>query len=823
MGVKKLKAIIMAGGKGTRLRPLTCNIPKPMMPILEKPVMEYIIELLKEHNIKDIGVTLGYLPDEIISYFGDGKKFGVNLMYFIEDKPLGTAGSVKNAEIFLDETFVVISGDALTDIDISSAIEFHKKKKAISTLILKEVSVPLEYGVVVTEKDGRVKGFHEKPSWSEVFSDKVNAGIYILEPEIFKYYERNQKFDFSKNLFPILLKEKLPMYAYVANEYWCDIGNIQQYSKCHLDILKGIVKVKIKGKKIGDGIWIGDNCEIHESAKIVAPVYIGSNSKIYDNSEIGPYCSIGKNNIISKGSTVKRSVILDFSYVGDNVEIRGAVLCKNVQVESRASIFEDAAIGEETIIGSRTIVKPGVKIWPNKTIEASTVVKNNVIWAGNYSNSLFGKNGVSGEINVDITPEFVSKLGSAYGAMLKNSSRVAISCSDDGAAQMLKYSLATGLLSLGVEVYDLKRMTLSMTRFATLFFGVNGAIHVAMDREEPQNVNIIFIDKNGVDIDKSSQRKIENNFIREDFRRVKCDDFKQITHFSDTVDYYIRTLINRVSVRNIKKHRFKIVLSARNPLLNEMVQRILQELSINVKIYNNYKDLVGLSKEVKKSGADLGIIFSDESEYAMLIDEEGNIIKDDIYDGLKNFIMLRYSNLKCLVVPVTASKLMESIAEMCSVKFIRTKISHKNIIDVYFENEPSLSRREIVDSYLLSLDAVAILTLTLDLMADSNVSLSQIIGKFPLFYKKKQDILCPWNMKGKVMRNLIEENPSKSIELIEGVRLNYEDAWALVLPDADEPLCKLYTESENFHEVERLSIELAKRIQNLVSVDIEVS
>ncbi|SHH63806.1 sugar phosphate nucleotidyltransferase [Clostridium grantii] len=817
-----MKAIIMAGGKGTRLRPLTCNIPKPMMPILEKPVMEYTIELLKKHNIMDIGVTLAYLPDKIISYFGDGKNFGVNLMYFLEDKPLGTAGSVKNAEKFLDDTFIVISGDALTDIDISQAIKYHESKKSIATLVLKEVSVPLDYGVVVTEKDGMIKGFLEKPSWSEVFSDKVNTGIYVLDPMIFSFYEKEQKFDFSNDLFPILLKESLPMYAYVAEGYWCDIGNIQQYFKSQVDVLKKIVKVNVKGTEIKEGVWLGKNCEIHESSKIVAPVYIGANTKIYENTEIGPYCSIGRNNIISRGSTIKRSVILDYSYIGDNVEVRGAVLCKNVQLESRASVFEDAAIGDETIIGSRTIIKPGVKIWPNKVIEASTVVKTNVIWAGNVSNSLFGKKGISGEINVDITPELVSKIGSAYGAILKNNARVAISCSDDGAAQMFKYSLATGLLSLGIEVYDFKRMTLAMTRFATLFFGVNGAIHVAVDREEPQNVNIFFIDKNGVNIDKTQEREIENNFYREDFRRIKYDDFKQITHISDTSEIYYRSIINRLSVKEIRKNRFKIVLSTRNHLLNATVQKILFELKVNVKIYDNYKDLVGMSKEIKSSGADLGVILSDESESAIIIDEKGNIIKEDLYEGLKNFIMLKSSNLHYLVVPVTSSRIMESIATMCSVEFIRTKTSHKSILKVYLNKEDEISRREIIDSYLISLDALSVLSLTLNFMAESNIKLSSIVEKFPLYYKNKKDILCPWNMKGKVMRNLIEENPSKSIELIEGVRLNYEEAWALVLPDSDEPFCRLFAEANNYKEAERISIELSKRIEDLVSADIEI-
>ena len=197
-----MKAVIMAGGEGTRLRPLTCNRPKPMVPIVNKPVMEHIIELLKKYELADVAVTLQYLPDMIKDYFGDGKEFGINLRYYVEDKPMGTAGSVKNAEEFLDDTFIVISGDALTDIDLKKAIDFHFSKGSIATLVLKKVDIPLEYGVVVTDENGRITRFLEKPSWGEVFSDTVNTGIYILSPEVLGYFNKNEMFDFSKDLFP---------------------------------------------------------------------------------------------------------------------------------------------------------------------------------------------------------------------------------------------------------------------------------------------------------------------------------------------------------------------------------------------------------------------------------------------------------------------------------------------------------------------------------------------------------------------------------------------------------------------------------------------
>jgi mannose-1-phosphate guanylyltransferase / phosphomannomutase len=816
-----MKAVIMAGGEGTRLRPLTCNLPKPMMPILDKPVMQYTVELLKKHGITDIAVTLQYLPDEVIRYFGDGKDFGVSMRYFIEEFPLGTAGSVKNGEDFLDETFIVVSGDALTDINLSRAINFHRERRSTATLVLKEVAVPLEYGVVVTDKEGKIKGFLEKPSWGEVFSDKANTGIYILEPEIFSYYEKDQKFDFSNDLFPIILRNNKPMYGFVDNGYWCDIGNIEQYMRCHFDILKGIVKVDIKGDKYGEGIWIGENCEISSKASLEAPAYIGSGCKIYGGAEVGPFSVLGKSNIVSVGTKIKRSVLLNNCYIGSNNQIKGAVLCNNVQLESKVSVFEDCAIGDETLIGERTVIKPGVRIWPNKNIESSTVIKENVIWGGKFSRALFGKCGISGEVNVDITPEFVSKLGSAYGSILKPESKVAISCSDNGAAQMFKYSLAAGLLSMGVEVYDLKKMVAPMTRYAALFFGVQGAVHVRISEENPQKVNILFMDANGCDIDKAIERKIGNSFVREDFRRVKTDDFKIMTHMSECAEYYTRQLINGVGVRNIRGQRYKVVLCVRNSMLLSVVQNIFSELRITVQLYNEYNNLLGLSREVVESGAALGINLSEEGESAVIIDEKGNIIKDSLSESLNALVLLKSTKLKTLVVPVTSSSVMEEIANACGAKFIRAKTSQKSILESYIKHERKISRREIVYSFLMSLDSLGMCIFTINLMASTGLSLSNITSKVPRYYNKRQDIICPWNMKGKVMRSIIEENNSKSIDLIEGVKLNYDNGWVLILPDPEEPLCRVYVEAKDIIGMEGLSQEFVKRIECITEMQRE--
>lgn len=240
----------MAGGKGTRLRPLTCNIPKPMVPMLDKPVMEYGIELLKKFGITDIAVTVHYLPEVIKNYFGDGSDFGVNLHYFEEITPLGTAGSIKNAESFLDERFIVISGDALTDFDLSEGIKFHVEKDALVSIFMKQVECPLEYGVIMTNKNAEIIRFLEKPSWDEVFSDTVNTGIYVIEPEVFNYIEKDVPTDFSKDLFPLLMGKGIPLYGYSAEGYWSDVGNLKQYRQSNEDLLEGLVNVPLKLKKV---------------------------------------------------------------------------------------------------------------------------------------------------------------------------------------------------------------------------------------------------------------------------------------------------------------------------------------------------------------------------------------------------------------------------------------------------------------------------------------------------------------------------------------------------------------------------------------------
>jgi nucleotidyltransferase len=275
-----MKAVVMAGGEGTRLRPLTINRPKPMVSLVDRPVMQHIIELLKLHGITDIIITVQYLANVIQDYYGDGSAYGVNITYSLEEVPLGTAGSVKNAEHLLTEPFLVISGDALTDFNLTQIIEYHIASGATATITLTRVANPLDYGVIITDEQGRIRQLLEKPSWGEVFSDTVNTGIYVFNPEIFSYIERGKVTDWSKDVFPRMLHRNDRLYGYIANGYWTDVGTIEEYMRACSDYLSGKVNLPRIGHNIGGDIWIDRDAEIAPDAQLHGPIYLGHGARL---------------------------------------------------------------------------------------------------------------------------------------------------------------------------------------------------------------------------------------------------------------------------------------------------------------------------------------------------------------------------------------------------------------------------------------------------------------------------------------------------------------------------------------------------------------
>ena len=339
-----MKAVVMAGGEGSRLRPLTSRLPKPLVPVAGTPCIEHILRLLRDHGIFDVVITLAYLGSEIRNRLGDGADLDMNVEYVVEDRPLGTAGSVRNAKHLLDDTFLVISGDALTDIDLTSVIKQHAERGAHATIVLKSVPNPLDYGVVITDDEGNVKRFLEKPSWGEVFSDQANTGIYVIEPSVLGYIDEGAVADWSQDVFPTMLRRKKPLIGVVSDEYWCDIGSIQSYIQANWDALDGKVRCHIPGRREGN-VWIGEGVEFGIGVQIDGPAFIGDEVKLKAQAHLNDHVIIDRYATVDDNAKVSNSIVWPHSYIGELTRLRQAIVCRNVTIKNSTLLEENSVVG----------------------------------------------------------------------------------------------------------------------------------------------------------------------------------------------------------------------------------------------------------------------------------------------------------------------------------------------------------------------------------------------------------------------------------------------------------------------------------------------
>ncbi len=375
-----MRAVIMAGGQGTRLRPLTSDQPKPMIPVANVPCMEHIINLLKRHGFERVVVTLEYMPEVIRGHFGDGSPWGVEMEYSVEEEPLGTAGSVKYVEGKLGERFVVVSGDAMTDVDLGAVVGFHEERGSEVTLVLKKVDDPSEFGIVVLGDDGRVQRFLEKPDEDEVFSYTANTGIYVVEPGVLDEIPSGQEYDWSKELFPKLLDEGRPVYGYVMEDpsYWEDIGNIEQYMDAQRAVLDGEVRgVKPPGEEKHEGVFVGERVEADEEA-LEAPVALGDGVRISPGARVGPYAILAPGVSVAAGATVVRSTIAEGAKIGEGAQLDGALVGRSCEIGAGARLGRGCALGDGVVVGEGATISAGVSVYPGEKIPDGAEVSEDV-------------------------------------------------------------------------------------------------------------------------------------------------------------------------------------------------------------------------------------------------------------------------------------------------------------------------------------------------------------------------------------------------------------------------------------------------------------
>ncbi|MGB3693365.1 MAG: mannose-1-phosphate guanyltransferase [Spirulinaceae cyanobacterium] len=826
----------MAGGSGTRLRPLTCDLPKPMVPVLNRPIAEHIINLLKRHNITEIIATLHYLPDVMRDYFQDGKDFGVQMTYAVEeDQPLGTAGCVKNIAEWLDDTFLVISGDGITDFDLQKAIEFHKQKKSKATLILTRVPNPVEFGVVITDPEGNIKRFLEKPSSSEIFSDTVNTGTYILEPEVLNYLPENEESDFSKDLFPLLLDKGEPMYGYVAEGYWCDVGHLDACREAQYDGLHGKVKLDLAYEEKSSGQWIGEDTYIDPSAKITPPVMIGSHCRIGPRVRIEAGTVIGDNVTIGADADLKRPIIWNGAIIGDEAHLSACIISRGTRVDRRAQVMEGAVVGALSAVGEEAQISPGVRVWPRKKIESGAILNINLIWGNTAQRSLFGQQGVSGLANIDITPEFAVKLGAAYGSVLKPGSSVAVSRDQRSISRMVSRSFISGLMSAGIYVQNLESTAIPVARTMVPNLDVAGGIHVRLHPNRPDYILIEFFDDKGINLSKAKEKKIEGAYFKEDLRRVPIQEIGDVFYPSQVLDVYSKCFEEHLNVGAVRNSPSKVVIDYVYAVSGAILPRLLAKFGCDAVVLNASLSQTALSGEdregllnqlgqvVEALRASLGVQVSANGEQLILVDESGLAIRGEMLTALMVNTILTAHPRGTVVVPIHASSAVEQIARRHDGKVIRTKANPTALMEAS-QTDPNVVLGGSGDIGFIfpqlhpGFDAMFCIAKLIEMLTIQERSLAQIRTELPRVTHKSYTMRCPWTVKGALMRHLVETHPAEKLELTDGVKVinPQNDNWVLVLPDAGEPLVHIYANGDDKAVVDKDLADYRKRVQEFI-------
>ncbi|MGB9876317.1 MAG: sugar phosphate nucleotidyltransferase [bacterium] len=829
-----MKAIIMAGGEGTRLRPLTVHRPKPLVPVGGKPIMVHIIELLKRHNFRDAIATVHYLADEIEGYFGDGEDFGFSLRYSVEDVPLGTAGSVKKAvENFnINETLLVLSGDSLTDINLSEAIAFHKERGALVTIVLSRVSNPLEYGVVIVDEWGRIQRFLEKPSGDEAFSDTVNTGIYIVEPEVIAAIGAQQFVDFSRDLFPKLLQEGKPLYGFVSDGYWCDVGNHTSYIEANFAVLYGKVKVQLDGEEIRPGVIVGEGVELGE-AEIEPPVYIGPHTRIEGRSRIIGPTVIGSECVIQEEARVERSVIWDRVFLGRSANLFGCIVADKTIIGDRTKIGEGAIVGDRCSLESDVMVRPFVKIWPDKIVERNSIVTMSLVWGGKWYGSLFRRYGIAGISNLEITPEYATKLGGAFGSLFPKGSWVAVSRDSSQTARMIKRAFIAGLLSSGINVMNLQAMVIPITRFIIRSQSMVGGAHIRMVPYHSSLLTIELFDERGIEIPPSTQRKLESFFFREDLRRVRDHEVGTIEYSTRVVESYREALLSHLDEELISSRRFKLVIDYAYGRTSLVLPAILGRMGLEVVAINPFVDplraprsseervkmLEELKNTVTALKADLGVFFEHSGgETLSIVAPNGEII--DGYKLLLFFAKLLYETGQRgdIATYLFAPCAIDELAAQYGARVIRTRPYPRYLLEAAAKGAllgGNESGGLIYPEFQPAFDSIFALGMILQCLAKLEAEVVDILKELPTFHLKYATVPCPWEEKARVMRILHQEEGTASeygVLVKEGPR-----KWVLIIPDISEAYLHIWAEGDTPAEADDILNAKREKVEGIIS------
>jgi mannose-1-phosphate guanylyltransferase/phosphomannomutase len=824
----------MAGGEGTRLRPLTLSQPKPMLPIGNRPLMEHVIDLLRGHGFDDITITVAFRAEALRAHFGNGSELGVRLRWVIESSPLGTAGSIRAVAAATDEPLLVISGDVITDMDLSAVVEFHRRRRAEVTVALQERANPLDFGMVLVGDDGAVERFVEKPSWGQVLGDTVNTGIYVLDPAIADRIPADRPVDFSGEVFPRLVADGRAVFGYRALGYWEDVGTVESYRRVHRDLLARRVVLGIPGFALADGIWLGEGADVDSCARITGPAIIGSYCRIEADAELGPDTVLGSNVRVGPDSSIEGSIIHDNVYLGPGVRVRGSVVGRRSRVRRGARLEDGSVLGEDCLVGDDAVVGPGVAVYPSKTVDAGAVVDSSIIWESRGARSLFGRLGVTGLANVDITPELAVRLAMAFATTMPRGARVVVSRDTSRVGRVLMRAVTVGLNAAGVDVVDLEVATVPLTRFAVHHERRDGGVTVRLVPGDPQSVILRLFDAEGLDIGEDTKKRIQRIFDRRDVRHCLAGEIGEAVSPGPVAEEYTAAVADLVDVAAVRAARPKVVLDYSYGAASFVMPNVLAKLGADVLSVNPYAstrqaldfDRFAHAQEVARlvaaSGAELGAVIDSDGDHITFVDDRAHVLSDD--EGLFVLLALVLDDAAAkgrgtpgVALPVSVGTAVEARCRLAGADVILTGLSGGAVLaaarrpGVVFG--ASRSGAYVFPEFLTAFDAVATLVSALGLLTRSDRHLSELVAVAPPTVVHRVAVPVPWDRTGAVMRTVLDGDHAGQVVLVDGIKVLQDGGWVLVVPDQDTPAVNVTAEAASTTAAATAAEEYAGRVR----------
>lgn len=756
-----MKAVIISHGEGNRLRPLTCSLPKSMLPVMGRPVIEHTVRLLLRHNIDNITIIEPQHSEEIKKHFAS----------FSNDKAQIEICSPKNLECFFKEDDTLfISGSVLTDTDLEKMISFHTQKGIGATLAVQKGAPAYEYGVLDIGAEGLVRGYKRSPDFAYP-SGFSFAAIAIVS----KGAELCDCSDITV-LAEKLCEKKMPVYSFFAEGYIRDISDFESYRRVIRDFFDKKINLPFPCDERAPGVWIDENATIMQGAVIMPPVYIGNGSTINRGARIESYSQIGHNVTVDCLAGIKRSTIMDNSYIYEGASVRGAIIGRKGEIGIESAAYEGSVIGEGTKIGKHCVIRTGVHIWPDKYIEDESCISENIVWESAGVRSLLSDGGAYGVMNREITPEFASMLARAVVTLMGD--KVAISCDGGGSGNMIKNALAAGIASGGGTAYDFGEQPLPITRSGVRFYNLDGGIALStFERSGVIYASLDIINSLGADIEDDGLEKIEKLITSSTAKRKSALCIPENEFMFEYKLYYLKQLINSTSKKALG---VKLLIHCPSQWASELLKSAASDLNC-VFTFTSACDKENFAKEVVSGSYDIGAICDYKCETLTLVTNEGVILSEYDYSALCSLIIMKTYPAASLYIPLSSPESIEVMAQKYGATVHRGKISPPHLM-----NELSKGGRELfMNQFVYRFDAVGAIILLLDFLYTHNETLSSLIREIPPSNIVTTSLSCSIKEQSEIMQRLYAVHPQKN-DTSDALKISFDNGWVLIVPKKNE-------------------------------------